>query len=406
MNDKEIKEMVEKVETLLGGSDTISLDLNDPAISDKVVELRKARNRLELSKKGLAVEFDAQGGTMTVFRIGSVDPAPKSAKAPEKSSKKPKKRPAPKRHQHSYVAPRIAKDIIDLLVDAASYIIQLVGPTQCGKTTIAKYVAGELGRKFFKINCRGDMDSAAFIGEKTIEVEEVEVNGETKPIQKISYQKGIIEKAMTEGLDENGQEVGPAGLLLIDEITACPANVAHVLNGLFESDDPRRTLILDQDGGRVVRSHSQFRIIVAGNTAGRGAQEFSDSVYAAQLDALDLSLLHRISACFRMGYDRKVEKHILAEKIGDDKVAQLVISFRDAIRSHIKSGKLTSPFSTKNIVDIANLYRVFGNLGKAIYYAVFEHLLPEERAVYNETAVTVFAKDLMKEHVEPEVDYL
>ena len=108
-----------------------------------------------------------------------------------------------------------------------------------------------------------------------------------------------------------------------------------------------------------------------------------------------------------MGYNKRVEKHILAEKIGDDKVAQLIIKFRDAIRSHVKSGKLTTPFSTKNIVDIANLYRVFdGNLGKAIFYAVFEHLLPEERATYNETAMAVLGKDLLKDYIDSDVDYL
>ena len=57
-------------------------------------------------------------------------------------------------------------------------------------------------------------------------------------------------------------------------------------------------------------------------------------------------------------------------------------------------------------VDIANLYRVFGNLGKAIFYAVFEHLLPEERATYNETAVAVLGNDLLKDYVEDDVDYL
>jgi len=401
-----IKEIVTQVEGLLANGDRVDIDINDPAIADIVVELRKARTRLELSKQGLAVDFPApnSNGSVSVYRIkaaGSGATAPSQAKkSPEKKAKQPKKRPEPKRHQHSYVAPRIASDIIDLLADAASHVIQLVGPTQCGKTTLIHYLGRELGRKVFQINCRGDMGSEAFIGEKTVVIDD-----DSKQ-NKIVYQQGVVEQAMTEGLDENGNEVGNAGILFIDEITACPAHVAHVLNRLFESDDPRRTLVLDQDGGRTVRSHSGFRIIVAGNTAGRGAQEFTDGVYSAQLDALDLSLLHRISACFRMGYDRKVEKHILTEKVGDDKVSQMVLKFRDATRGHIKAGKLTTPFSTKNVVDIANLYRVFGNLGKAIFYAVFEHLLPEERATYNETAMAVLGKDLLKEYVEADVDYL
>ena len=397
----DIKQMVKEVEKILAGKERVDIDLNDPDISEMVVQLKQARTRLELSKQGLAVDFPPAGtdGPITIYRIGAITP-PKRGKSPERQTKEPKKRPSPKRHQHSYVPPRVARDVIDIMIDEASQIIQLVGPTQCGKTTLAYYVGAELGRRVYQINCRGDMGSEAFLGEKTVVVDDA-----TKQ-NKIVYQTGVVEQAMTEGLDENGNEVGPAAILFIDEITACPAHIAHVLNRLFESDDPRRTLVLDQDGGRVVRSHSQFRIIIAGNTAGRGAQEFSDGVYAAQLDALDISLLHRVSACFRMGYDKKVEKHILVEKIGDDKVAQLVIEFRDAIRSHVKSGKLTTPFSTKNLVDIANLYRVFGNLGKAVFFAVFEHLLPEERAVYNETAMTILGKDLLKDYVDPDVDYL
>jgi len=396
---QKMKEIVKEVEKLLGERDRIEIAMDDESISEMLVELNKARTRLELSKQGLAVDFPPAGtsGPITVYRIGAIAPS-RSKSRPE--GKEPKKRPVPKRHQHSYVPPRIAKDIIDILADEGSHVIQLEGPTQCGKTTLVKFVAGEFGRKLYQVNCRGDMGSEAFLGEKTIVVDE-----EAKQ-NKIEYVAGVVEQAMTEGLDEDGNETGPAGVLFIDEVTACPSHVAHVLNRVLESDDSRRSLFLDQDAGRVVRSHSQFRIILAGNTSGRGAQDVNEGVYTAQLDGLDMSFLHRITACFKMGYDKKAEKHILAEKIGDDKIAQMVLEFRDAIRSHIKAGDLSTPFSTKNIVDIANLYRIFGDLGKAIYYAVFSHLLPEERAVYNETAVTVLGKDLLNEYVEEDVDYM
>lgn len=394
----EIKKIVKHLEKLLGADDKIDIDTNDPSVSSMCDEIKKARTRLKLTDEGIGVEYSKDTDIIRVFRMGS--DVSGSVTKPLKKKSASKNIPVSKRHQHSYVAPHIAKDIIDLLVDDGSHVIQLVGPTMCGKTTLVHHIGSELNRKVFQINCRGDMGSESFIGEKT-----VEVDTETKQ-NKIIYQKGIVEQAMVEGMDEDGKESGPAAILFIDEITACPAHVAHVLNRLFESDDPRRTLVLDQDGGRVVRSHSKFRIVVAGNNAGRGAQGLTDSVYAAQLDALDLSLLHRISACFRMGYNKTVERNILVEKIGDDKVAQLVIEFRDAIRAHIKSNSLTTPFSTKNIVDIADLYRVYSNLGKAVFYAVIEHLMPEERAIYNETAVAILGEDILNKYVESNVDYL
>jgi len=117
-------------------------------------------------------------------------------------------------------------------------------------------------------------------------------------------------------------------------------------------------------------------------------------------------LLNRVTAVFRMGYDRDVEKHILVEKVGDDKVVQLVLKFRDAIRGHIKAGKLTTPFSTRNIVKVADMYRVWSDLGMAIYRTVFESVLPEERATYNETANTIFGEDLLNRFSRKGVDYM
>lgn len=185
-----------------------------------------------------------------------------------------------------------------------------------------------------------------------------------------------------------------------------PAHVAIGINRLLESDDARRTFVIDQDGGRVVRGHSGMRIVLAANTVGRGATGMEAAAYSAQMDALDISLINRIAVCFRMGYDKEVERHILAEKVGDDRIAQMVLKFRDAIRAHIKQGKLTSPFSTAHIVHIADMYRIFGDIGKAIYYVTFEFLLPEEKAVYNEQAMAILGKDLLKEFTVQNIDYM
>jgi hypothetical protein len=215
-----------------------------------------------------------------------------------------------------------------------------------------------------------------------------------------------VEQALTEGLDEQGNEVGTPGVLFITEAASMPAHVAIGINRLLESDDTRRTFVIDQDGGRVVRGHSGMRIVMAANTVGRGATGMEASAYTAQTDALDISLLNRISVCFRMGYDKEVERHILVEKVGDDRIVSMILKFRDAIRDHIRQGKLTSPFSTAHIVHIADMYRIFGNLGKALYYVMFEFLLPEEKAVYNEQAMAILGTDLIKDFTVSGVDYM
>lgn len=405
MRDDDVLAAIKKV---MGGNEHVEVDLNDPDLKDVAGLMSKAPTRLFLSKNGIVVSFQSSGSSK--IRLDKIGPgtkgsAPSSrpsapAVAPEKQAKEPINLPKPKRHQHSYVPPKISKDLIDILIDEASHIPFLVGPTQCGKSTLARYLGSELGRKVYQINCRGDMGSELFFGEKTISIDPV-----TK-LNVITYQKGILEQAMTEGLDANGNEVGAPAILFIDEIAACPSHIAHGLNRMFEGDDPRRTIVLAEDGGRIVRSHSGFRIVLASNTNGRGATSMSSAAYTAQHDALDISLLHRVSVFFKMGYDRRVEQHILVEKVGDDKVVRQLLQFRDAIRQYVREGRLTSPLSTSNLVHIADMYRVFRNLGKAIYYVMFESILPEEQALYNEQAMAVLGVDLLKENTQSDVDYL
>lgn len=402
----DMQKLVGDVERLLNGSDRVEIDMSDPQISGIVDDLKKARVRLELSHKDIAVDFPSAGSTvMTVRRItvgnkGASGSQPAAQKSPEKKPKAPTPTPTVKRHQHTYVPPAIAKDMMSVLTDDASHVVWLTGPTQCGKDRLVHYMGREFGRKVFQINCRGDMGSEIFFGEKTITVDPV-----TKQ-NVISFQKGLVEQALTEGLDDQGNEVGSPGILFITEAASAPSHVMIGINRLLESDDARRTLVVDQDGGRIVRSHSGLRIVLAANTVGRGATGMEASAYSAQTDALDISLLNRVSVCFRMGYDKEVERHILAEKIGDDRVAALVLKFRDSIRDHIRQGKLTSPFSTAHIVHIADMYRIFGDLGKAIYYVIFEFLMPEEKSIYNEQAMVILGKDLLKDFTQRNIDYM
>ena len=299
----------EVIEGIMGTSDRVEIDLNDPAMAEIASVIMKSRVRLEMSMKGITTEIPKDQSVITFSRMGVSSGARPAAATPAKPTAKPQAMPKPKRHQHTYVAPAMAQDIISALIDDASHVIWFKGPTGTGKTVLARYLAQELGTKLFQLNCHAGMGNESFMGENTIEVDAA--SGQNH----IVFKEGIVVKAMQEGLDEDGNEVGPAGLLFIDEAGAMPPNIAIGLNRLLESDDPRRTITLEGDGGRIVRSHSKFRIILAANTAGRGATDMAEAAYTAQMDALDISLLNRITMTFKFGYDRNVEKHILMEKV-------------------------------------------------------------------------------------------
>ena len=444
MDPKELNELIEKVEALLGNSDRVEILSSDPRIAPLMKDLHLAKVRVKLSTAaGIVMGQQLNGGTdangnpvdvITLSRINGKRPAAQApavpaptptpvpapkptpapmapqpsfaaapaapAPTPKPEAPRPAAKPQPKRSQHTYRAPAMVKDVIDVIADDASHVCWFKGPTGCGKTVAAHYIAQALDRQLFQLNCHFGMGPESMVGERTIAIDEK--SGQNY----IKYQEGIVVKAMTCGLDKDGNETGRPGLLFIDEAGAMPTQIAILLNRLLESDDPRRTITLEHDGGRIVRSHSQFRIILAANTCGRGANSMADAMYTAQTDALDISLLNRIAAVFKFGYDREVEQNICMEKVGDDKVARSILQFRDKIREYIRAGRLSTPFSTRHIVKIADMYRIFRDVPKAIYLAVMEQLLPQEMALYNETLVAMFGRDVTKEYTQKGVDYM
>jgi MoxR-like ATPase len=351
----------------------------------------------------IALSFNLAQNTVTFTVIGSAlpfpTPAPTPAQAGNPFPEKVNRVPVLRKVQHTYRPPHMLKDIISVLADEASHPIWFKGPTGSGKTVAAHYIAKALGRQLFQINCHYGMGPESLVGERSISIDEK--TGQNY----ISYIEGTVVKAMQCGLDGQGNEVGTPGLLFIDEAGAMPTQVAIMLNRLLESDDPRRTITLEHDGGRVIRSHSGFRLILAANTCGRGANTMAEAFYTAQTDALDISLLNRIAAVFKFGYDKEAEKAILLEKT-NDRVANQVIRFRDAIRDALRAGRLSTPFSTRHIVKIADLYRIFNDIPKAIYLATMEQLLPQEMAIFNETIMAQFGKDIVKEITQDDVDYM
>lgn len=399
MSKVPMSRVIEVVEGILGSASHMDVDINDPALAEVAPQLTKSRVRLELSRRGISLTVPAGGTKISFSRIGALGSKGSEPEEVTKPVVEPKSRPKPKRSEHTFVPPKFTQDVMDILLDETGHPVAFIGPTGTGKTTLAHYLGKELGQKVFRIECYPGMTVEDFLGEKTIEVDEK--TGQNY----IKYDDGPVIKAMEEGLDEDGNETGPAGLLLIDEAGSMPTE-SIVMNGIL-GHGPRRKLYLNRDGGRCVTSHSKFRVILSGNNAGRGAQTAHESMYAAQLDAKDISTLDRVAFSFRFGYSRSTEKNIAMEKIGNDKVVGQLLKFRDAVRDNIRAGKLSSPFSTRSIVHISDGYRIFHDLGKALFYCIFEgKVTPSERPVYNEIAVAQIGVDLMNQFNDPDMDYM
>jgi adenylate kinase family enzyme len=115
--------LVEEVEGLLKGFDKIELDQNDVKISGILGQLHKARVRMELSHKFIAVDFpQGTNQNIVIRRIINNVSGQKKKTADESSDNKVSSSivmPKIKRHQHTYIVPKIAKDMISVLTDDA-----------------------------------------------------------------------------------------------------------------------------------------------------------------------------------------------------------------------------------------------------------------------------------------------
>lgn len=308
-----------------------------------------------------------------------------------------------------YHSPLCMKEILALMSSDRAVNIWFSGPSGCGKTTAARYIAATLERKLYKINGDGGTTANSFFGANTVVIDK-----ETKE-NKIVFSDGIAVKAMQEGLDENGNICGSPGILFVDEAASLSPGVGIALNSILETRSPVREITLSEDNGRIVKSHPGFVIILAGNTNGLGASSSSQQQYSAQRRALDVSMIQRITATFRFGYDKKAESEIINSNILDFETASKFMEFKDCIRKAMKDGEILTPFSTTKVIDICDSFKMFclqndnfTALANAVTCCYLESILPDEASVADELFRVFFgskATDLVKKDYE-NYDYI
>ena len=356
---------------------------------------------------------------MVVVHDTSVKPAipisvkKSGIKVPETSISKPAKTTAKKAVkkvkqsvEHEYILPNFV-DELECLLDAGrnwndekSVNIRFVGPHGCGKTELAVILGERCGfDRVYQINGRADMTSGDLLGEKIVEVDE-------KSMQSfIRLQRGVLEQAMTHGLekdenghivlDENGnvKVIGAPAMLFYDEYASAPAEVNIMLNQITQiprKPGESRELVLTNDGGRIVKGHPGFCVILSGNTNGRGIADESQMVYTAQDSQQDGSFLDRIKPVFQFGYNLLAEKKIMMSKLADDVLVGKLISFVKDIRKSYEERNIETLLSTRGIVDLCDNIRRYRRKSfedyvvLAMYRTLVSDLTPNEVGAWAE----------------------
>lgn len=196
---------------------------------------------------------------------------------------------------------------------SAGLNVMLVGEAGCGKTTLAEQVSAALGLRFAFLSCTAGVSESRLVG-RFVPVGE----------------GGRFEYVAAPFVDfyENG------GLFLLDEVDAADANVlmclnAALANGHMETPNPAKPII---------KRHPDFRIIVAANTYGLGADR--QYVGRNQLDAATLDRF--VCGTFELDYDATFER-----SVGHADVVRWAHDLRAAVRRN----KLRRVVSTRLILN-------------------------------------------------------
>jgi cobaltochelatase CobS len=149
----------------------------------------------------------------------------------------------------------------------------LVGPAGSGKTSAGKMLSQALSQEFTTISTGAQTSKSDIFGF-------ISATG--------AYVQSAVHRAMVEG-----------HVLLLDEFDTCNAGVSKQMNGIIDHD----TRSVEFPSGKVEK-HDDFRVIVAMNTTGRGADR--QYVGGRQQDASTLNRMFWITWDYDTAFEREL----------------------------------------------------------------------------------------------------
>lgn len=306
--------------------------------------------------------------------------------------------------------------------------ILLYGAMGTGKTEFVHRISDAMGfAKVYQVNGIEEMTEESFWGHLTCKVDAKTGQSYTP------FEKGALYRAMIEGteVDENGDQIlydkdgnicadgepkviGEPAVFFLDEFaTVRPEVFLGVFNRVLEvpRNGGSRSVTVNCDGGKVVKSHPSFVMFFAGNTNGNGNGGKYQYGYTAQTNRMDASTLNRMSGTFRFGYNIEAERRI-ARTLNDDYAYDSLMMLATNVRSMYMNEKTETLFSTRtlvNIVSTAKAYRESGDarwLVNAVRDTVFTTVSEDERAAWNETIRSIWGVDLTQEENASKSQYI
>jgi cobaltochelatase CobS len=255
-------------------------------------------------------------------------------------------------------------DIVEDIVENKR--VMLIGHTGAGKTSLIEQVAARAQHGVVRSNMNGQTTVGDFVGFWTVK------GGETLWVD------GVLPTAMREGL-----------WLIVDEIDFAEPSILAALTAVLE---PHGRLTLKEKGNEVVAPHPAFRLFATANAVGAMSQfrhlyQGANLMNEAFLDRWRVYLLDYLSPT----EEADVLMRTLAPLMTRTVAATLAAIAADC-RAAFAREDLASAFSTRRLLDWAELMLRTGDPERAAGPAIYAKISPEDATLI---------RGIIRHHIAP-----
>ena len=255
-------------------------------------------------------------------------------------------------------------DIVEDIVENRR--VMLIGHTGAGKTSLIEQVAARSRHGVLRSNMNGQTTAGDFVGFWTVK------GGETLWVD------GVLPTAMREGL-----------WLIVDEIDFAEPSILAALTAVLE---PHGRLTLKEKGNEVVAPHPAFRLFATANAVGAMSQfrhlyQGANLMNEAFLDRWRVYLLDYLSPA--------EEADVLVRTLAPHMTPTLAVTLA-AIAADCRAAfareDLSSAFSTRRLLDWAELMLRTGDPERAAGPAIYAKVSPEDATLI---------RGIIRHHIAP-----
>jgi hypothetical protein len=244
----------------------------------------------------------------------------------------------------NYIAWGNHSDVDKVIKSRIFHPLYITGPTGNGKSTMVEQICAKHKIPLIRVNLNSTDDEDRLIGAKSL------VDGN------VIVEDGPVVVAMRKGIP-----------ILLDEIDAASANFIMCLQGILEGKS-----LFFKAKNEIVKPAPGFNVIATANTKGKG----SDDGRYIGTNILNEAFLERFAICFEQEYPpAKTELKIVTQLMEsyscrDDKFAETLIKWADAIRRTFDDGGIDEVITTRRLVHIVKNFSIYKDQKKAVQLCV------------------------------------